>query len=286
MILTGGRGPSSETNFSFVVSYSTNGGGNWTRCNLSDSNFGFCYTLAVASSRTEVVYAGGEVGGYGGVYRSTNSGVNWVQTTAPVETVFCLAVDPREFNLVYAATPGGLYRTTDGGSDWTKIFHQPGLRVVKIFPDTPDTILVAGDSGVTISPDAGNTWQAMNEGLESLPVTSLEFVKTPELRLLAGTNGGAGYRWSFPIGIKEKPPASVAHLLFSPNPAGDRIFVPTNGAVIRLALYDALGRKVWQASGAQTAIIDLSHLPTGVYHLEAQTEPTGRKVHRRLTVVH
>ncbi|MGQ9678468.1 MAG: T9SS type A sorting domain-containing protein [bacterium] len=101
---------------------------------------------------------------------------------------------------------------------------------------------------------------------------------------MTGTKGGAGYRWSFPAGITEKASAGGAHLLFSPNPAFDRVSIQVAKAA-RLALYDGLGRKVWQASGTRTTTIDLSRLPPGVYHLKAQTELSGPKLYGRLVIV-
>jgi len=262
----------SQTNWSFVVSRSTNGGSNWTRYNLSGSSTGFCYTLACAPSQTEIVYAAGEVAGLGAVYRSTNNGVNWTRTSqAPIETVFSLAVHPRNPNLIYAATNGGVYRSTDAGTNWTNLISRRGMRALKIFPNAADTIVAAGDYGVLLSTDAGTRWQEMNEGLECLRITSLEFVYAPELSLFAGTNGGAGYRWAFPSGAGEVARSHTPSLRISPNPATRRIVFQTDEPAADLALYDALGRKVWHGPGARTATIDVSRLPGGVYHLEAQT---------------
>jgi len=262
----------SQTNWSFVVSYSTNGGTNWTRCNLSGSSTGLCYTVAVAPSQTEIVYAGGEVSGFGAVYRSTNNGSTWTRTNqAPIETVFSLVVHPRNPDFIYAATPGGVYRSTDAGNSWTNLLARRGMRTIKIFPDAPDTIVAAGDYGVMFSTDGGAHWQEMNDGLECLRITSLEFVHAPELSLLAGTANGAGYRWTFSTGVNELSDSKPAPGHIVPNPARQSVFVQINQPVVRLALYDAQGRKVWGGSSARTVTIDVSRLPNGVYHLEAQT---------------
>src|SRR5512136_1962453 len=110
LILTGGRGPVTQTNWSFVVSYSRDGGKTWTRCNPTPASAGFCRTLAVAPSQTNVIYAGGEVAAAGAVYRSTDFGLTWTGTaTAPTDTVFSLAVDPNDAARVLAATPGGAF---------------------------------------------------------------------------------------------------------------------------------------------------------------------------------
>src|SRR5512136_1046595 len=116
LILTGGRGPLTQTNWSFVVSYSRDGGNKWTRCNPTPDSAGFCRALAVAPSQTNVIYAGGDVAGKGAVYRSTDFGSTWVRAaTSPTDTVFSLVVDPNDAARVLAATPDGAFLTTNSG---------------------------------------------------------------------------------------------------------------------------------------------------------------------------
>jgi len=282
--LTGGRGPLSQTNWSFVVSYSTDAGANWTRCNLSGSTSGFGYCLAVAPSQPSIVYAGGEVGGSGAVYRSTNSGLNWTRTSgSPSDTVFGLAVDPFDPNQIYAATGSGVYLTTNSGANWSLLYRQSGLRAVKIFPSAPDTVVAAGDSGVIISTNRGNSWARMNQGLGCLRITSLEFIRRAEIRLLAGTNGGAVYAWIFPTGIKELGANTPDWLRLSPNPARMKTIVKLGKPADLLALYDASGRRLWhQANTAAVVKIDVSRFPAGCYHLEAITD--GQRSYCRLII--
>ena len=284
MILTGGRGPLTQTNWSFVVSYSTNGGTNWTRCNLSGSTSGYCYALAVAPSQTQVVYAGGEVGGSGAVYLSTNRGLNWTRTAgSPADTVFGLSVHPSDPNRVFAATSGGVYLSTNTGVSWNLLRRQRGLRAVKIFPVGADTVIVAGDSGVTISNNGGNSWEQMNQGLGCTKVTALEFARDDELRLIAGTNGGAGYAWAFPTGANEAEGNRQTRLRIAPNPATGqvRIYIGEDGG--RVALFDALGRKVWQGvSNNNEMAIDVRSLPAGCYQVEMTL--SGQRNYRRLII--
>ena len=122
LILTGGKGPITQTNWSFVVSYSRNGGNTWTRCNLSGANSGWCYALAVAPSATNVIYAGGQASGASAVYRTTDFGATWSPTaTAPTDTVLSLVVDPTDAAKVFAATPDGAFVTTNSGETWTNL---------------------------------------------------------------------------------------------------------------------------------------------------------------------
>lgn len=283
MILTGGRGPLTQTNWSFVVSYSTNGGTNWTRCNLSGSTSGFCYVLAVASSENSIVYAGGEVGGSGAIYRSTNSGVNWTRTSgSPAETVFGLAVHPSDPNRVFAATSGGVYLSTNGGANWNLLRRQQGLRAVRFYPFGADTVVVGGDFGMLISEDGGYSWEEMNQGLGCKKVTALEFAHDGEQRLIAGTNGGACYGWSFPIGVNEAKEKRQMGLHIIPNPATGEVRVHIGKGVGRVALFDALGRKVWEGGGGNEVVVDLRGLPAGCYQVEV--EANEQRKYQRLII--
>ncbi|MEO0004601.1 MAG: T9SS type A sorting domain-containing protein [candidate division WOR-3 bacterium] len=284
LILTGGRGPSTQTNLSFVVSYSTDGGTNWTRCNLSGSTSGFCYSLAVAPSQTQIVYAGGEVGGSGAVYRSTDSGLNWTRTPgSPAETVFGLAVHPFDPNRVFAATSGGVYLTTNGGVDWNLLREERGLRAVRVYPFSADTVIVGGDFGVLISEDGGNSWDEMNQGLGCTKVTALEFAREDELRLIAGTNGAACYAWVFPTGVSELKEKGLRVLHIAPNPATGQVRVSTGKDFGRVALFDALGRRVWQGmSSGNEMVVDVRGLTPGCYQVEFVAN--GQRKYQRLII--
>jgi len=283
-ILTGGRGPSTQTNWSFVVSYSTDGGTGWTRCNLSGVNSGFCYSLAVSPSATDIVYAGGEVLGAGAVYISTDGGFSWRQTpSAPPETIFALAVDPLDPDRVYAGTRNGVYLSTDRGVSWERLFSGSAVRSVRIHPQAPDTVFAAGDSGCWISRNRGLDWEPMNQGLGSLRLTALEFVRAPGLMLLAGTQNGSGYRMDLSTGVKEAGVGfEPAEAVFA-SPVRQQAKLLTALPVRCLRFYDAAGRRVLSLSRLKPgAVVDIAGLNAGCYLVIAET---GRRtVYARIVV--
>jgi photosystem II stability/assembly factor-like uncharacterized protein len=262
IILTGGKGPSTQTNWSFVVSYSHDSGSTWTRCNPTPASPGFCRALAVAPSQASVIYAGGEVSGAGAVYRSTDFGVNWSPTgAAPSDTVFGIAIHPADANRVFAATPSGTYYTTDGGASWNGLGGGDGLRAVNLHPDGSDTIFVGGDSGVSVSRNAGGSWTAMNGGLGGLKVTSLGFAGQDGLLLLAGTAGGACYAWQLNTGLAGQPALrGKAEFEVRPNPFVASCRVPgfENRAV---GVYDHAGRLLVTCRGDRVG----ENLAAGIY---------------------
>ena len=291
VIITGGQGPSTQTNWSFVVSHTRNSGATWTRCNLSGADRGWCYALAVAPSAPAVVYAGGFAVSSGAVYRSSDRGVSWQQTAAPSDTVYGLAVMPADANRVIAATHSGAFLTTDGGASWSSIGGGSRLRAIAVHPFGPETLCVAGDQGVMISRDAGANWTAMNQGLEIPAVACLGFAGDDGSQLIAGTAGRGCYVWPFASGIAEserpqatshKPLATIARgvLQIGPQRAASGSRLTANG--LRLGLYDINGSNVL---GLQPGANDVSGLAPGVYFVRGrgfgvsgQGEPAVQKV--------
>jgi len=284
LILTGGKGPLTQTNWSFVVSYSRNGGTTWTRCNPTPASAGFCHALAVAPSQTNVIYAGGEVAGAGAVYRSTDFGSTWTKTaTAPTDTVFSLEVDAADAAEVFAATPDGAFKTTNSGQTWTNL-HGGSLRAVLQYPGSSDTLLAGGPAGVSISTDAGNAWNPMNSGLDGRAVNALAFADHDGDYLVAGTVGGSCYAWQFGAGIIEGRGAWGAGLRTGsqiqawPNPFVSSCVVVGHERE-QFSVYDHSGRQVSVARGDRIG----AGMPAGVYFL--QTAPAQAQAQAPVRVV-
>ncbi len=136
--------------------------------------------LAVAPGGT-TLYLGSA---NGGVFKSTNSGVNWtpVMDNQLWETysIGAVALDPTNPDVVYVGTGeannaidnydgNGLLRSTDGGQSWQSLGLQATARIgrVAIDPTNPDRIFVAAmgsqfstgpDRGLYRSEDGGQSW--------------------------------------------------------------------------------------------------------------------------------
>jgi photosystem II stability/assembly factor-like uncharacterized protein len=277
VIITGGQGPSTQTNWSFVISHSRDNGNTWTRCNLSGTLSGWCHALAVAPSAPEVIYAAGQVTGSGAVYRSSTRGVSWQPTTtAPADTIYGLAVLPGDANRVIAATHSGAYLSTDGGANWSSLGGGSRLRAIAVHPFGPDTLAVAGDQGVMISRNAGQTWTPLNQGLDTLAVTSLSFCGTGGTQLVAGTAGRGCFVWSFVSGVSEGPATGGRRLLHIASPFAG--WTCARGREREsFELYDVTGKLVATQPGARIG----EALPAGSYSVRSRTGETARVVKTR-----
>lgn len=163
--------------------------------------------LAVAPSNPEVMYVGSvndtrnpvefHLKGIH-VFRSEDAGSSWSERSVglPIHaktSVNALAVDPRNYDTVYAMTSShesdvseGVYKTTDGGQTWSE--SNKGLRHnetndIQIDPLNPDVLYLAMDvprfiqgtflAGVYKSTDGANSWKPASDGLPDGGVTDL-----------------------------------------------------------------------------------------------------------------
>jgi len=109
-------------------------GRNWRIINHGLPDYAV-YSLAVDRSHPETVYAATEAG----LAKSVDGGQHWrvLPQTGRKElritgerhkSIRAIAVDPRDGNNLYAASPGGkVYKSTDGGQTWAGAYVKPSI---------------------------------------------------------------------------------------------------------------------------------------------------------------
>lgn len=122
----------------------------------------------------------------GGLYASTNGGVTFRDRNAITPSVivddpllqgyYTFAIDPTDPSRMWIGTWGkGIYKSYNA-----MILDVPAglfgkhIRKVVIDPSNPDDVYVATKEGVFVTRDEGNTWDEMNQGLETLDILSLK----------------------------------------------------------------------------------------------------------------
>lgn len=122
----------------------------------------------------------GAVGG--GVWKTTNGGTSWSTTTDFLANlaVDCMAIDPRDPNVLYAGTgePGpydgirgdGIFKTTNGGTTWTQLSstaNNPDFYEVTRLAANPrlrGVLLATTTSGIFRSVNGGANWSRVKTG--------------------------------------------------------------------------------------------------------------------------
>ncbi len=133
----------------------------------SKLNFGSGVTaISVHANNPEFVIAGGN----GGLFLSTNGGINWTQPLVEndlgVNEIFH---HPGFANLIFAATDKGLFRSADSGKTWQNQFGNKTYDI-KPHPVNPRKLfLIRNNPSLKkaefyISPDAGLTWNISSVG--------------------------------------------------------------------------------------------------------------------------
>jgi photosystem II stability/assembly factor-like uncharacterized protein len=95
----------------------TNAGSNWVLHYGLDSNFiGWIYKIKFLNSSTGYLVGHG-LSGLDKIFKTTNSGVNWLKKTC-YETVDAFSLDIADENTVYVCGWEGIMRTTNAGANW------------------------------------------------------------------------------------------------------------------------------------------------------------------------
>lgn len=121
------------------------------------------YSLDIALSDPNILYAGGESGG---LWKTTDKGLHWQLLTVNVlhNAFGAVKIHPTDPNTVYAATSGKIIKTTDGGATWATVYSENNLWVneLAIKPDNADIVLAAADQGLLRTDNAGQSWSKIH----------------------------------------------------------------------------------------------------------------------------
>ncbi|MFM2393029.1 MAG: hypothetical protein RLZZ546_1011, partial [Bacteroidota bacterium] len=117
------------------------------------------YSLDIFAGNSNILYAGGETGG---VWKTTDKGLNWTLLTSNVihDAFSAVKIDPLNSDIVYAATAGKIIKTINGGSSWSTIYTESGLNVREFAISNTNTsiIIAVSNKGLIRSNNAGSNW--------------------------------------------------------------------------------------------------------------------------------
>jgi photosystem II stability/assembly factor-like uncharacterized protein len=174
---------------------SKDGGANWANMGLKNSEH--ISKILVHPNNSNIVFTAVQgplwsKGGERGFYKTTDGGKTWKRTLGDDEWVGVtdIAMDPRDPNLIYAATwqrhrtvadymgggPGtAIYRSADGGETWTKLTKglpksNMGKIGIAISPQRPDVVYAAIEldrrtGGIYKSVNQGATWEKQSNAV-------------------------------------------------------------------------------------------------------------------------
>jgi len=192
--------------------------GSWTMGRVS----GRINTIASHPTNDSIVYIGSA---NGGVWKTTDAGVNWTPTFSNVgsQSIGAIHVETGNPQNVWAGTgdrfdgdcsgylSDGIFFSTDGGNTWAARNNGMSLSTVTslaTLPTNANVVLAAGfgdrcnqggdsNGGIYRSTDKGATWtQVMDrkvEDLATIPGTSTVYASAPGSGVYRSTDGGANW---------------------------------------------------------------------------------------------
>lgn len=215
----------------------TNSGG--SRSNLSQPASGNWITPIVMHPTThDTVY-----GGWTGVWRSGNGGVNWTNISSGSinVTLDALAVAPSNTRYIYTSKGSTLYRTSNGGGTWTSIIAPASITSIFVSKNDPEKIWISCNSStnrVYVSTDAGSNFTNLSNGLPSLSARSVVVDEDALGTVYVGMNIGVYYRDSVNNTWN-------VHATGLPLVAINEVEIQKATNKLRVATY---GRGVWESS--------------------------------------
>lgn len=273
--------------------------GVWTQVPVMGEDASYRDVIALAVDKAGKVFAGSFYDSFRseGAVPAQSSYVNWMELTmASGNSAGVRTFETSEDGFVYAGTTyEGVVRSSDGGDTWSNFGS--GLVGTEEFFEleaTPGGLLygAAYGSGVIEYDPSSNRWNAVNQGLHDLRVTSLAF--DDEGYGYAATLGGGLYVHDPVMQVgAEMAPAHAFPETFSlegnyPNPFNPattiRIHLPSS-ATVTVDIYDALGRRVMHVPAREMAAgfgreigIESGDLATGMYAYRVDAAFAGASV--------
>ncbi len=242
------------------IAKSEDSGITWSFSDLGDSGARI-YSICVDPSKPDTLYAGGSYHNYTGhiLMRSYDSGVSWneVQTTIPAGySLNSISVSPFNSSLILAAIQDGIYRSDDFGVSWSKVTDASSTRFVTFDPFDSDRAWMWNSwyplLGVSVSLDAGVTWEECNQGLPFWKVVMSISFADPDMVYLSTV--GSLFRMDLTteaIGETSFLVPESGTLIVSPNPVVSSASVSYTAqtmSLVQFTLFDVTGRVVKQES--------------------------------------
>ena len=218
------------TSYDHGIYKTTNGGESWFQINtgLGDNGNLQVRKVVIDPNDSTTLYAGTEVKQIenadgsiqtieGGLYQSTNGGTSWQRIGVQQVSVWGIAIDPNNSQVVYTATYsgydhskqqdfiGGVYKSSDKGLSWQRINtgfgSEDNLNVssVAVSPDNSNRLYASTSDdpyhdrssgrGIFKSDNAGQSWEAISASSKILDFATVKVDPTNASIIYGGSAG-------------------------------------------------------------------------------------------------
>ena len=132
----------------------------------------------------------------GGIFKSTNNGLNWTADTGLPDRAGAFLVATIGTNLFAFTRSSGLFRSINNGASWIVVKNGwPDTSFVNCVAAMDTNIFIGTDfKGIYRSTDNGNTWIAVNSGITNYAAITITNLAVSDTNIFAATTGGKVFR--------------------------------------------------------------------------------------------
>ncbi|MCD4747466.1 MAG: T9SS type A sorting domain-containing protein [Bacteroidales bacterium] len=254
--------------FESIIYRTTDGGGSWENVYTGPEWDSFNYLFIDPNSNDLIIYAAYMSNNVkGGFLKSNDGGTTWtdINNGIPVSTrwVGAIVCNPANSDILYggiggySGTEGSIYKSEDGGMLWSPTNISFGvwckIKDILISPLNEDVIYAATtQNGVYITTDAGDTWEAANDGLPANRITSFSksFSINDTLRFFASTYTNSAFISDIFNTVNPGLRTIVnedCNILIYPNPGLGSCMIQiiiTEQSEVKLSVYNSTGQLI------------------------------------------
>jgi len=170
---------------------SSDAGSNWTKIDIGQQSEQV-KQIVIHPDEPQTLYLSGTFG----VLKTTDGGINWIDTGI-TEPCWALGLKPQTPSVIYSATydvdQRYAYRSADNGATWIEYPLDSIRGFIHFSIDVnPPHHLYGGSlySGIHLSEDEGENWQALNTGIKANTVNDSVIDENNPAIILSGTVAG------------------------------------------------------------------------------------------------
>jgi len=233
------------------------------------------------------------------LYRSSDGGFTWSRVLYLGINewlgINAMAFHPADSLVVYAACDSGIWKSTDEGVTWFQALGGT-FECLEVYRDDPTQIFAGRSDGKLLrSSDEGQIWSIFNDTFSSSRIQGIQRIPETDTLIVAAMDGVFKVYNSFVLSADEPTNQTPRQIELSQNypnpfnPKTDIGYQISDEGLVRLVVYDLLGREVATlvneklGAGTYSKTWDASGMPSGVYFY--RLEAAGFSQTKKLVLV-